>query len=208
MKTTLWMSLCLWIASQYAIQAQGVMQYREWHHEGKAQMVAGDYVAAIASFDKAIQRMPYYVTMYFDRADAKVLNGQYKEAIGDYNYVLEKQQRNYKAFRGRGIANYHLNNFDAAERDLRECLKYSPVDMEAQKYLNYVLEEKEALAQQAAMERARQQALNQQYQARREAELRRYRTAVVAAAVVPVVVWAAWRPTRYHYRSVYYYRRW
>ncbi|TAF64816.1 MAG: tetratricopeptide repeat protein [Cytophagales bacterium] len=193
---------------QYNGFAQGVSDYRTYHLEGRDKIGQGDFEGAIASYDASIKKMPYYPAVYLDRADAKSAIKDYQGAILDYSHVIEKQDFNYKAFRGRGIVYYQMQQFQKAKQDFEACLKLSPEDKEAKKYLAFINEELALQAQQAQMERSKYEAQQRAWQERREYEQRVIRNVIVWGVLVPTVIWRVCigRP-HYYYHYHYSYSR-
>ncbi|WP_299465956.1 hypothetical protein [uncultured Microscilla sp.] len=198
MKNTIYLILLI-TGLTYQAQAQKVLEYKQYYHTGQAQVKAGQYDAAIASLDKAIERMPYYSAMYAERGKAKLKVKDYAGAIRDFTVVLQKKSYDAQAYLQRGIAYYHLQDYNNAEFDLKDALHYRPENSEAKQYLDKTLAKQEELRQLALQQQneilATQNRTNQRDEWERR-QRRFYRNQLIWGTIVPLAVWTSillWR---------------
>jgi tetratricopeptide (TPR) repeat protein len=198
MKNTIYLILLI-VGWAYQAQAQKVLEYKQHYHTGQAQLKAGQYEAAIASLDKAIERMPYYSAIYAERGKAKLKAKDYAGAVEDLTIALQKKSYDAKAYLHRGIAYYHLQNYNYAEYDLKDALHYSPRNREAKQYLDKTLAQQEALRQ-AALNQQNEILANQNRPNQRNDWERRqrrfYRNQLIWGTIVPLAIWTGillWR---------------
>jgi len=71
-------------------------------------------------------RSSRYAKALLERARAKLRNGDYKEAIEDYNRYQQTVQLNSHAFTGKAYAQKKLNDFEGAIKTYTELLSYYP----------------------------------------------------------------------------------
>lgn len=198
MKNTIYF-LILIASFAYQAKAQKVLEYKQHYHTGQAQIKAGQYEAAIASLDKAIERMPYYSAIYAARGRAKLQTKDYAGAVEDFTITLQKKSYDADAYLQRGIAYYHLQNYNYAEYDLKDALHYSPNNREAKQYLDKVLAKQEELRQVALQQQNEILATQNRQNQRDEWERRQrrfYRNQLIWGTIVPLAVWTGillWR---------------
>ncbi len=171
-----------------SVKAQNVERYKDYHDKGRMLILEGKYKAAVAQLDTAIQIMPYYARIFQDRGYAHMQLKNYGLAIRDFNHVLNKQPYLNEVKLQRGMALYHLNYLDDAERDLLSIRKARPdKNFEAEFYLESIYKEKEMLLHK---EIDRINALRYQAESRR-LERARYREDVIWNTVVPLAFWTS-----------------
>lgn len=182
-----------------ALKAQKVLEYKRFHDEGKELAAAGKYEAALLSYDKAIETMPYYSAIYYDRAIAKIKTKDYNGALMDLNAVLEKKPYDSKAYLQRGIAYYHLQDYYSAEADIDQVLADTPYHREALFYQKEIAREMDKLRQEE-MAQIRQNELvdlqRQQLERQDRRMRRRQTTAALLNTILPLAILTAfliWR---------------
>ena len=118
--------------------AQQIGEYQRFHLEGRKQVVAGNFQAAVDSFTVAIHIMPYYSAIYLDRAEARLQTEDYNGAARDFSQVINKAPFKTFAFFGRGVAYFNLGEFRLAESDFNLVLGRWPGNFEAMDYLQRI----------------------------------------------------------------------
>lgn len=180
-------------------RAQQVLEYKKHYQEGQAQLKAGNYTEAIASLDKAINRMPYYSAIYAERGKAKLKAKDYIGAVDDFTITLTKKPYDYRTYLLRGIAYYHLQDYDNAELDLKDALHYQPYDRETKQYLAKTQSKQKELYLAAVTKQnevlATQNPNTQQAQWERQ-QRRHYRNRLIWGTIIPIAIWTGillWR---------------
>ena len=84
----------------------------------------GEYIRAIADFDKAIRRG--YGEAYADRGDARRRIGKYELAMDDYNQAIELNGVLANAYLGRGELNLLIGEDEKALTDFDMAVKLDP----------------------------------------------------------------------------------
>jgi tetratricopeptide (TPR) repeat protein len=118
----------------FLAQAQGVADYKKHYDLGRELAQKGQFQTAIAEFDRAIQKMPYYSMLYFERGMAKMQLKNYESAIVDFNQAIQKKPYDMQIYLQRGIALTELKNYSAATSDLEKVLADNPNDALAGTY--------------------------------------------------------------------------
>ncbi len=95
----------------------------------------GEFVAAIAEFDRAIQGDSHYTSAYYQRGLAHLRLGQYAQAIEDFSLVLRLQPDRFEAYNYRGTAYREQGNYQQAIADYERCLAQAPDFAKAAKNL-------------------------------------------------------------------------
>jgi tetratricopeptide (TPR) repeat protein len=97
---------------------------------GRALARMGDYAAAISQYDEAIRLAPGDSAPVLSRAEAYTQLGMYAQARADFDRVTALGTRHdadrFFVYFGRGYANIHLGDDDAAIRDLDVALSMRP----------------------------------------------------------------------------------
>ena len=98
--------------------------------QGIAKSLLGEYSAAIANYNKAIQLKPDYANAYSSRGSAKARLCQYDAAIADYTQAICLEPNNAETYKNRGIAKENLGEHSAAIQDydmaIRLKFNYAP----------------------------------------------------------------------------------
>jgi len=170
----------------YAVFAQNVERYMEYHDKGRMLILEGKYVEAIPYLDTAINIMPYYPTIFQDRGYAKMQLKKYHEAILDFNHVLNKKPFLTEARLQRGMAYYHTNQLNESEYDLVEVINSSPSkSREAIIYLENIQRERDV-----AFAKNQEKLMALRYRVENERMMRaRHREEVIWNTVVPLAFW-------------------
>ena len=130
---------CIFFVAILAVQvsfSQHVSDYQLYHNEGRQLLEKGNPKLAVASFDKAIAKMPYYSEIYYDRGIANLELGNYHGAVADFSRALAKAPHKYLVLYERAQAFYGLKNYHAASADLITLLDKDPDHQGALALLN------------------------------------------------------------------------
>lgn len=71
--------------------------------------------------NKALEYDPENPDFYRTRADMFILEKEYTKAVDDYSKILQLDQQDLRAMMERGIAFYHMKDYNRAYRDFNEC---------------------------------------------------------------------------------------
>src|SRR5919199_5270001 len=99
-----------------------------WYSEGNQQCDAGDFLGAVASYDKALQIQPDYYQAWNSRGNALLDLGQYEQAIASFEKVLEIQPDDNAAWFNRGYVLYELGQYEQALASYDKALQIKPDD--------------------------------------------------------------------------------
>jgi len=110
-----------------------------WFNQGYQQAMAGDFVGAIASFDKAIEFKPDYHQAWFNRGFALKKLGQFEQAIASYDKALQIQPDDHQTWKNRGNALKKLGQFEQAIASYDKALEIKPNYHEAWNNRGFVL---------------------------------------------------------------------
>jgi tetratricopeptide (TPR) repeat protein len=94
--------------------------------EAQAFLEEGDYVGALACYDRLLRERPEDMTISFDRAELLVLLNRPEEALECYTRVLDADRRNRRAWFERANLLFGLGQFADAIDALREALRIEP----------------------------------------------------------------------------------
>ena len=70
----------------------------------------------------AIKLLPTKIDFYLNRAYTNRKMKEFKEAIKDYDKVIQIEKNNVKAFYNRGLCYEKINMYEKAEKNLIQCL--------------------------------------------------------------------------------------
>ena len=104
------------------------------HHRGTSYYAKGEYDAAIADFNKAIEINDKYTNAYLNRGLSYDSKGDWDAAIADYTRVIELDDKNAQAYGYRGNAYNNKLDYDRAIQELDKSIELNPE--EATTYLN------------------------------------------------------------------------
>jgi len=100
-----------------------------YDRNGKISFTNGDYEKAAASFAAAVKANPNRADYYIDYGMSLIALGKYDEALAQFDlaYVdkdmLIIRENNKRALRGKGIAYYHMLQYDKAIKVFKSALK-------------------------------------------------------------------------------------
>ena len=102
-----------------------------WFNRGCDEIIAGNYEAALASYNKALQFQPDLHEAWYNRGMTLGLLGQYEEAIASYDKALQFQPNDHKAWNYRGNALGNLGRFEETIASYDKALQFQPDDHDA-----------------------------------------------------------------------------
>ena len=90
-----------------------------------------DYVNAISSADKALKYLPkkdkvYIALVYSSRAHSYEALGEYKNALADYNAVIDAEPSDVVNYQSRGDFYFNRGEYDLADKDYQKCVSLEP----------------------------------------------------------------------------------
>jgi tetratricopeptide (TPR) repeat protein len=97
-----------------------------WFRRGYEQYEAGDFVGAIASYDKAVKIKPDYYEAWNRRGFVLVNLGRYEEAIASYDKALLIEPNFYKSWNNRGWALANLGRHEEAIASYDKAIEIKP----------------------------------------------------------------------------------
>ncbi len=95
---------------------------------GNVKFKQGDYVGAIADYDKAIQLKPDYAEAYNNRGLAKHEFGEHAAALVDFDEAIQLKPRLSVAYNNRALAKSALGDLHAAIADYDEAIQLNAND--------------------------------------------------------------------------------
>lgn len=93
---------------------------------GVAQMQAGRYAEAAATFGEAIRRRPGFAEAWNKRATVLYLAGEYRKSIADCEQVLKRNPQHFGALSGLGQIYFALEDYEQALAWWRRALEVNP----------------------------------------------------------------------------------
>lgn len=108
---------------------------------GRILAAGGDFAAAVATYDGALQKDPGYVSLLYWRASANHELGKYQKAYDDYSKLFTEWPLDEVVRLDRAHALFELNRLSEAYADVAEALRLDPnfaAALEARaRFLNY-----------------------------------------------------------------------
>ena len=96
-----------------------------YYGRGTSRLTIKDFEGARQDFERALARDPQHLDSHLKRAETKIEQKLYQEAIQDYDFILEKLKPNFSlALLGRGKAKSLLQDFEGAMKDYQLALKH------------------------------------------------------------------------------------
>ncbi|MCW6049158.1 tetratricopeptide repeat protein [Microcoleus sp. A2-C5] len=97
-----------------------------WCYRGNEQFEEGDFLAAIASYDKALEFKPDLHDAWNNRGGALDNLGRLEDAIASYDKALEIQPDFDEAWNNRGRALFNLGRFEEAITSFNQAIALKP----------------------------------------------------------------------------------
>ena len=91
---------------------------RAYNNRGFAYFITGDFEAAIADYNTAIDLDPENARAYSNRGLAYRSTGDFEAAIDDFNTAIDLDPENARVYSDRGDAWLHLKEWQKAKADL------------------------------------------------------------------------------------------
>lgn len=181
--------LSILVMSANILLSQNVERYKIHHNTARKLILEGNYNLAISELDKAIDIMPYYASMYQDRAYAYMQLKQYNKALIDIDYVLREKPYLTEIKLQKAMAFFHLKKIKIAELLLIEIINNSTEkNSEAEIYLSAINEEYDLRANNS--QRLRINILREKVEYER-IKRARHRESVIMGTVLPLVLWSS-----------------
>ncbi|MDB9385833.1 CHAT domain-containing protein [Microcystis aeruginosa] len=99
-----------------------------WFEQGYQKYTNGDFIGAIASYDRVLEIKPDLHEAWFIRGAALVSLGRFEQAIASWDRALEMKPDYPDAWFIRGIALGHLGRFEEAIASYDRALEFKPDD--------------------------------------------------------------------------------
>jgi tetratricopeptide (TPR) repeat protein len=97
-----------------------------WFEQGYQKLINGDFIGAIASYDKALEIKPDKHEAWNNRGVALKNLGRLEEAIASYDQALEIKPDKHEAWNNRGIALGNLGRLEEAIASYDRALEIQP----------------------------------------------------------------------------------
>jgi len=97
-----------------------------WFNQGYKQVMAGDLLGAIASWDKSLEIKPDLHPAQFNRGIALGNLGRYEESIASFDKVLANKPDDYAAWLNRGNALLNSGRYEEAIASYDKVLEFKP----------------------------------------------------------------------------------
>ena len=94
-----------------------------WFEQGNQKYMNGDFIGAIASFDRALEIKPDFHEAWYNRGIALGNLGRFEEAIASYDRALEIKPDYHEAWNNRGVALGNLGRFEQAIASYDQAIK-------------------------------------------------------------------------------------
>ncbi len=111
----------------YSEQVEGIVRL------AKINQASGDFLAAIQTYGKLIEKYPANIEYYKERANAYMETKTYKYAIKDYSMALDLYPRDAEIYFQKGNAHFQLKEVQKACYDWKWAQKYG--SLESQKLI-------------------------------------------------------------------------
>ena len=103
----------------------------DWLEKGKSLAFSRNFMAAVDSYNRAIELDPKLTGAYWNRGIAYGELGDYQQAIKDFDRVVEVDPQNMRAYVKRGIAFGRVGNYLQAILDFDRVIEANPKDASA-----------------------------------------------------------------------------
>lgn len=97
-----------------------------WLNRGHALCDEGNYEAAIANYNKALQICPEDAQAWFGHGNMSAALGQFETAIVSYDKATELQPNDYQAWNNRGYTLHRLGQYEAAIASYDNAIAQKP----------------------------------------------------------------------------------
>ncbi|MDB9428216.1 tetratricopeptide repeat protein, partial [Microcystis aeruginosa CS-555/01A07] len=97
-----------------------------WFEQGYQKLINGDFIGAIASWDRALEIKPDFHLAWLIRGGALYNLGRFEQAIASYDRALEIKPDFHEAWNNRGIELVNLGRFEEAIASYDRALEIKP----------------------------------------------------------------------------------
>ncbi|KXS91697.1 hypothetical protein OA58_07530, partial [Microcystis aeruginosa NIES-88] len=97
-----------------------------WFEQGYQKAINGDFIGAIASWDRALEIKPDYHEAWGNRGVALYNLGRFEEVIASYDKALEIKPDDHGGWHNRGIALANLGRLEEAIASYDRALEFKP----------------------------------------------------------------------------------
>ncbi|MCA2902157.1 MAG: tetratricopeptide repeat protein [Microcystis sp. M035S1] len=97
-----------------------------WFEQGNQKVINGDFIGAIASYDRALEFKPDYHGAWYNRGIALGNLGRFEQAIASWDRALEIKPDYHEAWGNRGVALYNLGRFEEVIASYDKALEIKP----------------------------------------------------------------------------------
>lgn len=104
------------------ITEEALLQASDYFESGKTKLLAGNMDDAIADLTTAIDGGVASVDTYILRGEAFMQTGDYRNAMADFDAVLERDPQNAVAYYDRSLLNTRLEDYAAALNDINNAM--------------------------------------------------------------------------------------
>lgn len=80
-----------------------------------------EYEAIVRAYTKVIELNPDFIYAYYNRAEIRFRQQDYRSAILDYNEALRRDKEFAEAYYNRGLARFYIKDYDRALEDMRKA---------------------------------------------------------------------------------------
>ncbi|WP_446415741.1 CHAT domain-containing protein [Coleofasciculus sp.] len=106
-------------------------QAQAWFNRGNQQIDAGDFLGAVASYDKAIQIKPDFYRAWYNRGNALDECGEYKQALESFEQVIKIKPDFHEALNYWGVTRNKLGEYEYAIASFDKAIQIKPNDHKA-----------------------------------------------------------------------------
>lgn len=99
---------------------------QDFFHQGVEQFNAGDFWAAIRTYDQGLEILPNANEIWYNRGNALFKLGKATEAIASYEKALELRPDKYEAWNNRGNALFNLGYIQEALESYNKAVEIQP----------------------------------------------------------------------------------
>ncbi len=112
----------IYTSSDNVVAEETLLQANDYYENGKTKLLAGNVDEAIADLTTAIDSGNASVDTYILRGEAYMQSGDYRNAMADFDSVLEHDPQNAVAFYDRALLNTRLEDYGAALNDINNSM--------------------------------------------------------------------------------------
>ncbi|MBE9046358.1 tetratricopeptide repeat protein, partial [Pleurocapsales cyanobacterium LEGE 10410] len=114
------------VVPTHSLEQSDLELIESWFNLGLKQVSAGNFAAAIASWEQALNINPNLSEAWHNRGSALGRLGKYEEAVTSFQNALTIDPNNYQAWNDRAHALYQLQNWTEAVNSWNNAIKIMP----------------------------------------------------------------------------------